>query len=133
MSKNGTYEETLPCGGTLRVLQDNWEIRYCFLGRDYRYKSVFKTILGEEVEKYIQAYQKNWIEYIALKAATPKGNDVLRYGDAGMTISIGVIEGVFLTAFHLPIKSDAALESLVGGYRYAQKRVGRIQEFLRTL
>jgi len=133
MSTDSTYEETLPCGGRLRIFRDNWEIRYFFSGRDLRYKSTFKTIPGEEVEQYIQAYQKNWIDFIALKAATPKGNNVVKYADADMTISIGAFEGVFLVAFHMPINSDAALESMVGGYRYAQTRVDRIQAFLKTL
>ena len=73
MSTGSTYEETLPCGGRLRIFRDNWEIRYFFSGRDLRYKSTFKTIPGEEVEQYIQAYQKNWIDFIALKGSNPKG------------------------------------------------------------
>lgn len=133
MGTDNIYEETLPCGGKLRVFRDSWEIRYYFTGRDFRYKGRFKTIPGDEVEQYIQAYQTNWIAFIALKAATPKGNDVVEHGDAGMTISIGAFEGVFLVPFHMPIRSDAELETMVHGYRYAQGRAGRIQEFLRTL
>lgn len=133
MSPDSTYEETLPCGGKLRVFRNSWEIRYYFAGPDFRYKGTFASIPGAQVEQYIRAYQKNWLAFIALKAATPKGTDVVKQGDAGMTISLGAFEGVFLVPFHMPIRSDAALTSMVGGYRYAQERVGRIQEFLRTL
>ena len=133
MSTVGTYEEKLPCKGTLRVFKSDWEIQYYFPGPDLRHNGTFKTLPGGAIEQYIQAYQNNWAEYVRLKATIPKGGEFSKLGEAGMTIRIGMFEGVCLVSYHMPISSETSLRAVLDGFRYAKERVTRIQGFLNTL
>jgi hypothetical protein len=65
--ENNKYEERLPCGGTLRVWTDGWEIQYIFPGPDRRYNPTLLTMPGTELPYHIEALSKNLRRYEALK------------------------------------------------------------------
>lgn len=130
----GTYQEPLPCGGTLKVTQSAWEISYYFSGPDLRYKGTFITIPGDSIEQYIVAFNENWKEYEQLKSAIPVGEDFSKSGKMGMTIRIGKFaQGVCIQAYHMPINSEQQLDKVISSYRYAAKRAPQIQKFLDSL
>lgn len=130
----GVYEEKLNCGGTLKVNKTFWEISYYFPGPDLRYNGTFFSINGNSIEKYINAYIKNWEEFELLKSSIPKGGEFSKKGELDMTIRIGnFYEGVCLQSYHLPISTSSNLEKTINCYRYAQKRGPEIQKFLSTL
>ena len=56
MSAVGTYEESLPCGGKLKITSDSWEIAYYFPGPDQRHNGTFVSIPGKSIQQYIDAY-----------------------------------------------------------------------------
>ena len=130
----GTYEESLPCGGKLKVTKASWEISYYFPGPDMRYNGMFVSVPGASIERYISAFNENWEEYEKLKSAIPSGGDFSKPGKMGMTIRIGAFaQGVCIQSYHMPISSKQQLEKVIGGYRYAAQRAPQIQQFLSSL
>ena len=133
---SGTYEEMLPCGGKLKVVETSWEIFYYFSGPDYRYKGTTVSIPGKSIEQYISAFKDNWAEYEQLKASIPKGGEFTKTGKMGMSIRIGVDDystGVYLRSYYMPIRSAERLEIVIDGYRYAAQKVPQIQKLLASL
>ena len=127
----GTFELTLPCGGTLRIFKSNWEIRYYFPGPDRRYNGTFVTIPGNMIEQYIAAYEDNWEEYQQLKHTVPAGGEFSKLAKMGMSIRVGgFYQGVCLKAYHMPIASRGHLDRVLDGYRDAILRVNGVQTSL---
>jgi hypothetical protein len=134
MNISGNYEETLPCGGKLRITRSSWEISYYFPGRDLRYKGTFVSVPGKSIQQYIDAYTENWTEYERLKSLIPRGGDFSKDGKMGMSIRIGQFsEGVCIVSYHMPIASLKRLTDVIDGYKYAAKRAPEIQRFLASL
>ena len=134
MNATGTYEEKLPCGGTLQVENTSWNIQYYFSGPDLRYNGTFITVQGTEVPKYIKAFEANWKEFQRLKTSVPKGGEFSTSGKAGMTIRVGKWdEGVCLQSYHMPINTQAQLDRVIQSYQYALRRAPQIIEFLTKL
>jgi hypothetical protein len=134
MNTAGTYEEKLPCGGSLKITKTSWQIAYYFSGPDMRYNGTFVHVHGGSIEQYIQAFIDNWEEYEKLRSIIPKGGDFSMDGKMGMTIRIaGFANGVCIQSYHLPISSKQRLDQIVEGYRYAQQRAPQIQAFLKSL
>ena len=134
MGSTGTYEETLPCGGKLSVTQKSWTIEYYFPGPDLRYSGDFVRIAGAEVAEYIQAFEQNFADLQALKAAIPAGGEFTKAGLKGMQLRVGGYhKGVCLRSYHLPIDTHDRLQEVVEGYRYAIQRAPQIQQFLDNL
>ena len=130
----GTYEETLPCGGKLRVTKNSWEIFYYFSGPDLRARGDIVTIPGSAVRQYAEAFRDNWLEYQSLKKSIPTGGEFSKAGKLDMTIRVGKFsEGVCLRSYHMPVNTVAKLKEVINGYIYAEKRVVHIQEFLSNL
>jgi hypothetical protein len=130
----GTYEERLPCGGSLKVSKGSWEICYYFPGPDLRHSGTFVSMPSSTIDQYISAYNDNWVEYEQLKASIPKGGEFTKNGKMGMTIRIGNFhQGVCLQSYHMPISSVQQLEKVIDGYRYAAQRAPQIQKFLVSL
>jgi hypothetical protein len=130
----GTYEESLPCGGKLKVTRTSWEIVYYFPGPDLRYKGTFVSVPGATIEQYIVALGENWKEYEQLTATIPKGGEFSKAGRMGMAIRVGgFAKGVCLRDHYMPIASTNHLEQVVGGYRYAARRAPQILQFLAAL
>jgi hypothetical protein len=127
----GTFESTLPCGGTLRIFKSNWEIRYYFPGPDRRYNGTFVTIPGNLIEQYIAAYEDNWEEYQQLKRTIPAGGEFSKPAKMGMSIRIGgFFQGVCLKSYHMPVASRGHLDRILDGYREATRRVNEVQTSL---
>ncbi|MBI5657839.1 MAG: hypothetical protein HZC44_13845 [Geobacter sp.] len=127
----GTYEESLPCGGKLKVSKTAWEISYYFPGPDIRYNGTFVSVAGNSIEQYIAALNDNWADYEQLKLSIPKGGEFTKSGKMGMSIRIGnLAQGVCLRSYHMPISSYEQLERVIAGYRYAAQRAPQIQKFL---
>lgn len=130
----GTYEETLPCGGELRVSKNEWEVRYYFPGPNLRHKGEFVTVPGKLIDGYIEAFEANYREFETLKAVIPANSDFSKDGMRGMSIRLGrFAQGVCIRSYHMPLSTRAQLERVTDGYRYAAKRAPQIQEFLRSL
>lgn len=131
---SGTYEETLPCGGKLKITKSSWEISYYFSGPDLRYNGTFVSVPSKYVEDYICAFYDNWSEYMKLKESIPSGGEFSKNGKMGMSIRLGgFAQGVCIKHYHMPITSKQNLERVVGGYRYAIERAPQIQQFLASL
>ena len=117
MKNIGTYEETLPCGGKLRVTNNKWEVVYYFSGPDQRYNGTFVTLLGSTLQSEIDAYFENWAEFQSLKVALPSGGQFNKPGKREMQIRVGgFAEGVCIRDYHNPIKDRAALDKILKGY-----------------
>lgn len=130
----GTYEELLPCGGTLKVRSTEWEIFYYFPGPDLRYTGTFVSVPGSSIDNYILAFKENWAEYEKLKSSIPSGGEFSKTGKMGMAIRIGQFaQGVCIQSYHMPISSEQQLVKIVSGYRYASQRAPEIQKFLASL
>lgn len=130
----GTYEESLPCGGKLRVTKTSWEVSYYFPGPDLRYNGTFVSVPGGSIEKYISAFNENWAQYEKLKETIPIDGEFSKLGKMGMTIRIGnFAQGVCIRSYHMPISLKQQLEKLIGSYCYAAQRAPQIQDFLASL
>lgn len=130
----GTYEESLPCGGTLKVRSTEWEILYYFPGPDLRHNGTFVSVPGGSIDKYILAFNENWSEYEKLKSSMPSGGEFSKTGKMGMTIRIGrFAQGVCIQSYHMPISSKQQLDTIISGYRYASQRAPEIQKLLASL
>jgi hypothetical protein len=134
MAQTGTYSEKLPCGGDLQVTSTNWSIRYYFPGLDRRYNGEFVSIPAHKVEDYIQAFEENWHEFLALKQAIPDGGEFSKTGRAGMTIRLGrFAPGVSLHGHHMTVRDEVRLRTIQESYRFAIRRASEIQSMLATL
>jgi hypothetical protein len=130
----GLYEETLPCGGKLKVTKNSWEIFYYFPGPDLRHNGEILSIPAKLVDQYITALNENWIEYDKLKESIPSGGEFSKDAKMGMSIRIGdFIHGVCILSYHMPISTKKQLEEVINGYIYAVNRAPQIQTFLGTL
>ena len=127
------YEEKLPCGGSLKVYLNKWEISYYFTGPDLRYNGTFITIPGEKIDLYIEAYRENFVEFLALKQTT-LNEKINKPGKMGMQIRVkDYFEGVCIKSYHMPISTNDKLEKLIHGYKHAKSRVSIAQAFLKSL
>jgi hypothetical protein len=134
MTKIGTYEESLPCTGALKVGVSSWMIKYYFPGLDRRHNGTIVTVHGEFIQQYIDAYLENWAEYENLKKSIPQGGDFVKVGKLGMSIRIGrSCEGVCILDYHMPIRTRNKLDQILDGYRYAIDRAKQIRALLLTL
>src|SRR4051812_41876786 len=106
MSASGTYEEKLPCGGTLSVTKSSWMISYYFPGPDRRYNGTGLSIAGKSIELYIDGFQENWAELERLKVSMPSGGQFAKQEKMGMWIRIGGHwPGVSLQSYYMTINS----------------------------
>lgn len=134
MKSLGTYSESLPYGGTLKISRDSWEIQYYFPGPDRRYNGTFKTIPSSQIDSYIEAFQKNWEEYEKLKNTVPSGGDFSKIGANGMTIRVGKYRsGVCLQSYHLCLSTKADIDSIISSYRNAKEKAKAMQTLLQGL
>lgn len=131
---DGTYEERLDCGGTLRVMKSGWEVRYYFPGLDLRHKGEFVTVPGASIRNYILAWNTNWAEFEQLKQAIPAGGEFSKVGVQGMSIRIGQFRpGVCIHSYHMPISTRGDLDRIIRAYEYAALRAPKVQHLLETL
>lgn len=131
---NGTYEELLPCSGKLKVTPDAWHVEYYFSGPDLRYSGTLFSVEGKDIPGQINALEDNWREYKALLAAIPKGGEFTRKGKGPMTIRVGGwAEGVCFGDYHRPMATEADVQGVIAGYRYALEKAERVMRVLRTL
>lgn len=130
MSATGTYVEDLPCGGRLKVSKSSWEISYYFPGPDARHNGTSVTLPGDRIKEYINAFENNWTEYKRLKGMIPSEGSFSKEGQKGMTIRLGMFEGVCLRGHHMPVSSRERLTKIINSYEYAAKRSRQVQSFL---
>ena len=130
----GFYEETLSCGGKLKVKKESWEINYYFPGPDLRHNGVFVVVPEAHIESYISAFRDNWEDFEKLKSSIPIGGEFTKEGKMGMMLRIGKFaQGVCLRSYHMPINSKSYLESVINSYNYASKRAKAVQQFLASI
>lgn len=127
----GEYSEKLPMGGEIKVSADSWRITYYFSGPDARYNGTFKTIYGDEIDKYIRAWKNNFKKYQELKNVLPAGGNSDYPGEMGMSIRFGFSEGVCLTSYHMPINDKKKLDAVVLEYENAKLRAFQVQRILK--
>lgn len=131
---NSVYQESLPCGGTLKMYKDTWEIEYYFPGPDRRYNGTKANLPGSQLGLYAKAYEENWATYEKLKQALPQGGTLQKSGKMGMTIYIGGhFDGVCLRMYHMPVKTRQHLDVILESYRFAEERAKALRELLSTL
>lgn len=129
---NTLFEENLPSGGKLQISSDSWKIQYYFSGPDLRYNGTFKSVPGNEIDKYISAWKNNFNEYKKIKGQFPAGCEVSKPGECGMTIRAGSYrEGVCLISYHMNIKDEDKLNEIINDYEYAKKRAREMQAILK--
>jgi len=128
----GEYNEKLPCGGELKVIDSSWKIEYHFLGPDMRCNDTVVTVYGQEINDYILAWKDNFEDYKTIKSVIPPG-DFCKIGKMDMNIRLGFAEGVCLKTYHMPIKTEKELDHVIKSYEYAQDRAQRVMKMLRNL
>ena len=134
MYSSGKYTEKLPCGGTLEVINQSWQVEYYFPGPDLRHNGEFFRIPGSSLEKYINALIANWTQFQALKAAIPYNGEFKTVGELGMCIQVGGYhEGVCLKSYHMPINTQTKLENVLASYRYALQRAPQVASLMEKL
>lgn len=130
-SMQGTYEESLPTGGKLKVSRNSYEICYYFPGPDLRHSGTLLTISKELIEKYIEAFIENWEEYKILRKSIPLGGEFNKNGKMGMQIRInGYFQGVSIKSYHMPISSEEKIKKIIDDYKYAIIRANEVQNNL---
>ena len=130
-SISGTYEESLPSGGKLKIFKNSYEIHYYFPGPDMRHTGTLLTIPKELIEKYIDAFIKNWEEYEELRKSIPSGGEFVKNGLLNMQIRInGHFQGVCIKSYHMPISTKEKINEIIDDYRYAIIRANEVQKKL---
>lgn len=127
---DGEYIEKLPTGGDLKISRYKWSINYYFSGPDARYKGTYKVIDGTEINKYIDAWRKNFAKYQELKQIIPIGGNSDYPGEMGMSIRFGFAEGVCLTSYNMPINTKDHLDKVIMDYEKAKVKANKIQQIL---
>lgn len=130
LTLDGEYIEKLPTGGDLKISRYKWSISYYFSGPDARYNGTHKVIDGAEINKYIDAWRKNFTKYQELKQVIPIGGNSDYPGEMGMSIRFGFAEGVCLTSYHMPINTKDKLEKVIMDYKKAQAKAIKVQKIL---
>jgi hypothetical protein len=133
-ASQGVFSEKLGCGADLQVTKNRWWLQFYFPGPDLRYKGEFLTIEGKEVQKYFDAYTRNYNEYLQLKQSVPPGGNFEKTGEMGMIIrTSGPREGVAIHSYHLVFKSREGIAKIQNDLLYAMERGPKIMEFLSKL
>jgi len=128
---NGTYTEKLKTGGEVQVMQNRWGIRYYFPGPDLRYNGTHVYLNGDEIEDYIEAWAKNYDDYLKLKETIPSGGTFQTKGLMDMTIHVGGHhDGVCIRDYYMPIRSKEKVDEVIKDYRYAQSCADRMMKML---
>jgi len=134
---NGEYREELPfiSEGELIVTEITYKVQFYFSGPDMRYNGTFIEISRSNIDKYIDAYEKNWQKYLKLiKMKDELGSNFSTEGIMGMRINIGGYhEGVCIDYYHMPIKTEKELTNLIKSFHWAKERGPKIMEFLKSL
>lgn len=129
----GEFREELKSGGSLVVGASSWCIVYYFEGPDKRYSGDVVTIQGSQIDAYIEAWKNNFEKYLKLKATIPVESNFETKGECGMSIRIGVLEGVCLKSVYMSVRSQNRLDSLVADYYYAKEKANKLMSILKTL
>lgn len=99
-----------------------------------RYNGTFKHIGDNEIDKYIQAWQTNFEKFQSIENQIPTGGEFSTSGAMGMSIRIGGWrEGVCLTSYHMPIKTQAELDKVIEDYNKAKVTALKLQNILKDL
>ena len=130
---NGKYTERLKTGGDLIVTVDDWYIQYYFSGPDLRYNGTFVQVAGKEIDEYINAYRNNFEKYLEIKKTIPDSGKFETPGEKGMTIRLGLWEGVCIDYYHMPIDTKEKIEEIIADYQYAKQRAKVLQNMLKSL
>jgi hypothetical protein len=133
---NGEYKEKLPFGtGDLIVTKDTFYIEFYFSGPDLRHNGTFKRINKDEIDLYIKAYKENWKKYEELQTFKEKiGGEFTTVGQMNMQITIGGWRnGVCIDSYHLPLRSEKEISSLIDSFNWAKKRGSEIMKLLVTI
>ena len=115
----GTYREKLNfLPGEIVVSNNSFEISFYFKGIDNRYNGRLFCIKSDEIEKYIAAYNNNWLKYEVLKQLKTPGQFSLN-AEMGMMIFTGntYLNGISMNQYDLRLETkyeiDAAINDLV--------------------
>lgn len=128
---NGTYSETLPTGGTLKVYGNAWSIDYYIPGPDRRHNGRFFSIPGSKIDEYIFSLRENWDKYEELKKTVPAQGSFYQHCADGMMICIGIFkEGVCLSSFDLPVSTKKQMTDVIESFEYARSRAAVISSVL---
>jgi len=133
---NGEYKEQLPFGvGDLIVTKEKYYIQFYFSGPDLRYNGTLIRIEKNEIDEYIEAFQKNWEKYLELDAMRSiLGNSFSTVGLLKMDIRVGdLFNGVFISSYHLPLRSEFDIKSIVESLCWAKSKGPEIMNRLFTL
>lgn len=133
---NGEYKEKLPFGkGDLIVTEDDFYIQFYFSGPDLRYNGTIIRINNDEIDKYIKAYEVNWTKYEELQNFSEKiGGEFSTVGQLNMQIRIGGwSNGICIHSYHLPLKSEKEIRSLIESFNWAKKRGSEIMKLLASI
>ncbi|MDG1252277.1 MAG: hypothetical protein P8N56_01215 [Schleiferiaceae bacterium] len=133
---NGEYKEGLPFGqGELIVSKNSHRIQFYFPGPDLRYNGTFLKISSSEIDSYIDAYQENWKKFEEMKVVQKQLDGELNaYGKLNMIINVGGWHsGVCIHSYHMPLKSEKEIKSIIDSLCWAQKRGPEIKSFLKSL
>ncbi len=133
---NGEYKEQLPFGvGDLIVTKEKYYIEFYFLGPDLRYNGTLIRIEKNEIDEYIEAFKKNWEKYLELDAMRSiLGNNFSTVGLLKMDIRVGdLFNGVFISSYHLPLRSEFDVKSIVESLCWAKQKGPEIMNRLFSL
>lgn len=127
----GEYSENLSHGGKLKVTITSWHIYYYFPGPDGRYSGTSVIIYDKEIDLFISAWKNNFNKYRQLKEVIPQGGNSEYPGKMGMSIRFGFCEGVCIKSYHLPIKTQKELDSIISEYTDVKLKALQIQQVLK--
>lgn len=130
---NGEYKEKLPFGtGDLIVTRNTFYIQFYFSGPDLRYNGTLIKINKDEIDLYIKAYEENWKKYEELQNFKDKfGGEFTTVGQMNMQITIGGCRsGVCIDSYHLPLRSEIEIRSLIDSFNWAKNKGSEIMNFL---
>lgn len=130
---DGEYKEKLRTGGELTVKKNSWSINYYFRGPDLRYNGIFVIVPDNQIDLYVCAWENNFKKYLKLKESIPEGANFEISGEMGMSIRIGLSEGVCLRSYHMATRTESMICEIISDYTKAKKRAQLIQDMMKKI
>lgn len=133
---NGTYEEDFldfyP-NGKLRIERSNFLIVFYFPGYDLRYNGDWNYIHENEIDKFIEATEKNWKRLTELKelAKSLKGTTLKEDGLMNMKLEVKDSDfALYIFQYNFPIRDENKLMQFLTKLKDVRNRVCYIKKRL---
>lgn len=130
----GEYKERMQyIPADIVVSGNSCRIMFYFSGIDMRYNGRIFYIEAADIDKYINAYNDNWIKYTQLKMTGMSGSLTVD-GTMGMKIIIGSsLEGIAINKFDYRLRAKKDIDLAIEDLKSAKARGKELLEILSNI